>query len=209
MAEVLHDYPDSATAFAGYALSSIRLKNWDALDNAARERLERNPDDEQVVMIRAMAASSQGDFTKSLELLRTRISNPKASMGLLNNYAWDGLFVSPAPSDMIEIGQRAARLSDNKDFSILHTLAAVYAEIGRPAEARKLILEGMDEIGLDEPNEAAWYVFGRIAEQYGQTDAAVSAYKRTKQKEPGGVFDSNSTWALAERRARVMGAHIE
>ena len=209
MAEVLRDYPDSATAFAGYALASITLKSWDALENAARERLERNPDDEQVVMMRAVAASSRGDFAKSLELLRTRISNPKASMGLLNNYAWDGLFASPAPADMIEIGQRAARLSDNKDFSILHTLAAVYAEIGRPAEARKLILEAMDQLGLDEPNESAWYVFGRIAEQYGQTDAAVSAYKRTKQKEPGGVFDSNSTWALAERRAKVMGTSIE
>ena len=51
---------------------------------------------------------------------------------------WEG-----TPADMIEIGQRAARLSDNKAFSILHTLAAVYAEIGRPAEARKLIPEGI------------------------------------------------------------------
>jgi hypothetical protein len=52
-------------------------------------------------------------------------------------------------------------------------------------------------------------VFGRIAEQYGQTDAAVAAYQRTKPKHENEVYGSNSTWALAQRRAKAMGAKLE
>jgi hypothetical protein len=68
----------------------------------------------------------------------------------------------------------------------------------------------MDGMDLDEPNEPAWYIFGRIAEQYGQADAALAAYAHVKPKdseEP--PHSTNSTWALARHRAQVMGAHLE
>jgi tetratricopeptide (TPR) repeat protein len=209
MEEVLRFYPDSDTAFGGYSLAAVKLNNWGALEEAAQRRVERNPDDEMAVTMRAEAAARQGNVAKSLELLRARISNPKASMGVLNNYAWTGLFLSPVPADAVEIAQRAARLSDNKNFGIVHTLASVYADMGRLSEARKLILDVMDQSDLDEPNEAAWYVFGRIAEQYGQTETALAAYARTKYKNQENVAGSTSTWALAQHRARVMGAHLE
>ena len=209
MAGVLRAYPDSDRAFGGYQFAAGKLRNWEAVEDAARQRLERSPNDERAIVSQAAAASAQGNFAKSLELLRTQASNPKAQIDLLNNYAWNGLFVSPAPTDMVEIGQRAARLTDNKSFSVLHTLAAVYAEIGRPAEARKLILAAMDEIGLEEPDEVSWYVFGRIAEQYGQTDAALAAYRRVRPKEPEDPLATNSTWALAQRRAKLMGASLD
>jgi tetratricopeptide (TPR) repeat protein len=209
MQEVLRAYPDSATAFAGYALAALKLKNWDALESAARRRIERLPDDETAVLLLAEAACDRNDFAKALEILRAQVAKPKASMGVLNNYAWNGLFVSPLPGDVVEIAQRAARLTDNKNFGIVHTLASVYAEIGRVTEARKLILEMMDQIDLEEPNGPAWYVFGRIAEYYGQSDAALAAYRRTKEKEPPQRASTNSTWALAQLRARIMGAQLE
>jgi len=54
----------------------------------------------------------------------------------------------------------------------MHTLAAIYAEQGKTSEARELILKVMDLWALDEPNSEALFVFGRIAEQYGNVDAA-------------------------------------
>jgi len=209
MAEVLRFYPDSDAAFTGYTYAAINLKDWDAVNRAAKQRTERNPDDELVLMVEAEAAAKRGNVQESLDLLKPRISNPKAGMSLLNNYAWTGLFLSPVPADAVEIAQRAARLTENKSFGIVHTLAAVYADMGRLAEARKLILEVMDGSDLDEPNEAAWYVFGRIAEQYGQPEAALEAYRRTKPKKPEEFGASTSTWALAQHRAQVMGAHLE
>jgi tetratricopeptide (TPR) repeat protein len=209
MEGVLRAYPDSDRAFDGYQFAARKLRNWEALESAARQRLERSPDDERAIVSQAMAATAQGNFAKSLELLRTQISNPKAQIDLLNNYAWNGLFVSPAPSDMVDIGQRAAQLTNNRNFSVLHTLASVCAEIGRPAEARKLILAAMDRIDLEEPNEAAWYVFGRIAEQYGQMDAALAAYRRVKPKKPEDPLDNDSAWALARRRAKLMGVSLD
>ena len=179
-AGMLRAYPDSDMAYSGYCFAAFQLKGWKALEEASRNRAERNPDDEISLIVRSESAAEQGSFAKALQVLRTRISNPKASIGLLNNYAWDALYLDPVPGDAAEIAQRAARLTENKDFGVVHTLAAVYAEIGRPAEARKLILDVMDQTGLDEPNEAAWYVFGRIAEQYGQREAALTAYTRTK-----------------------------
>jgi tetratricopeptide (TPR) repeat protein len=187
----------------------MKLKNWDALESAARRRIERLPDDETAVLMLAEAACDRNDFAKALEILRAQVAKPKASMGVLNNYAWNGLFVSPLPGDVVDIAQRAARLTDNRNFGIVHTLASVYAEIGRVTEARKLILDMMDQIDLEEPNEPAWYVFGRIAEYYSQSDAALAAYRRTKEKEPSQRVTTNSTWALAERRARIMGAQLE
>ncbi len=206
---VLNAYPDSDTAFMFFSLAAIKMKNWQALDDAAKQRLDKIPDDDQAVLVLAQAACAQDNFQKALQLVKPRLSNPKASIAVLNNYAWNGLYVSPVPPDVVEIAQRAARLTENKSFAVVHTLAAVYAEIGRPAEARKLLLDVMDEVDMDEPNEAAWYVFGRIAEQYGQTEAALAAYARTREKQPSDNAAGDSTWALAQRRAKLMGVDLD
>jgi tetratricopeptide (TPR) repeat protein len=212
MEDVLHSYPDSDTAFVGYCYAALHLKNWDAVARAAQRRLEKIPHDEPALMMLGQSAGAQGNFTQALELIKPGISNPKAGVELLNDYAWNGLFVSPPPADMVEIAQRAARVSENKNFAVVHTLAAVYAEIGRPAEARKLMLDMIDQMGMDEPNEPAWYVFGRIAEQYGQTEAALAAYERTREKDVkdnDDPFSNISAWMLAQRRSKLIKASLE
>jgi len=82
-------------------------------------------------------------------------------------------------------------------------VAAVYAEIGKISEAREMILKAMDEWGLEEPNETCWYIFGRIAEQYGMTDAAMATYRRVERPD----FDweiPGSTYQLAARQLAAL-----
>jgi DNA-binding SARP family transcriptional activator len=62
----------------------------------------------------------------------------------------------------------------------------------------------MDELNLDEPNDDFWYAFGRIAEQYGERDAALTSYRKLKKPtEPLAV--PTSSWSLAQNRLKAMG----
>jgi hypothetical protein len=58
---------------------------------------------------------------------------------------------------------------------------------------------------LEEPDNAAWYVFGRIAEQYGERDAAIADYKRVDAP-PDPRNLSDSPYLLAQRRLKILGA---
>ena len=42
---------------------------------------------------------------------------------------------------------------DKDNPSILHTLACLYAETGKTKEAHDLLLRGMDDSNLDEPDD--------------------------------------------------------
>ena len=51
--------------------------------------------------------------------------------------------------------------------TLLHTAASLYAETGKSVEAREVLLQSIALRGDDEPHPNSWYVFGRIAENYG------------------------------------------
>jgi len=95
-------------------------------------------------------------------------------------------------------------LSHNASFNDMHTLACLYAQQGRTAEARDLLLKAMAVANLSEPNSEAWYALGSIYEQYGVTDAAIKAYRKVEKSE--GRIDPTSTWLLAQSRLKQLGA---
>ncbi len=204
-AQLLRASSDSVTAFHLYVWSCIHLKDWKALNLAANERMASFSRDQDAIAVLSDAADRQGKLEESLNILRAAIrENSNPGVGLLNNYAWNCLFMDKLPEDAIEISQRAVRMTENKQFGVLHTLSAVYAEVGRVGEARQLLVEGMGKEGMAEPDSAVWYVFGRIAEQYGRMDAAVKAYKRVEDDREGEPR-SNTTYNLAQRRLKIAG----
>jgi len=91
----------------------------------------------------------------------------------------------------------------NNNTSILHTLGCVYAEVGKTKEAREVLIQSMDELNLDEPDENYWYAFGRIAEQYGERDAALANYARVTKPKTA-VELPESTYQLAQIRLRAL-----
>ena len=95
-------------------------------------------------------------------------------------------------------------MGGKESTALLHTLAAVAAEIGREGEARTTLLERMKLEGADEPDDAEWYVFGRIAEQYGLGSDAETMYRKlSKPKDESAI--PVSSYALAQRRLKAMG----
>jgi hypothetical protein len=112
----------------------------------------------------------------------------------MNGYAWAALFTGKSvSSDDIEIARRGLGAADNRNFAIMHTLACLYAEVGKTKDARDLLVNALEVANVDEPSEPVWYGFGRIAEQYGEYGAVRDAYTRVesdeteKYNEPGSV----------------------
>jgi Tfp pilus assembly protein PilF len=119
----------------------------------------------------------------------------------LNSFAWDGLFLpGEIGQDSIEAAERANQMSQNANFSIMHTLACVYAHAGKAAQARELLLKAMEE-NFEEPTSPVWLAYGQIAEEYGEPDAARIMYARVDKEESE---SPESNYALAQRRLLAL-----
>ena len=120
-----------------------------------------------------------------------------------NNLAWNFLFTTGVTEKAIEYAQQASGAEGSRSSAALHTLATLYAEVGRSVQAREALLESLEIRGRDEPEAHDWYVLGRIAENYGEMETARDDYKRVTVPEdfPRG----GSTYLLAQKRLAVLG----
>jgi tetratricopeptide (TPR) repeat protein len=195
-------YPESAMAFLFQVNALSELGRYDALRQVAEERLERVPDDRYALGALVDWASKSGDVKAEQQYLRRIVDSGKATDSEFNRLAWNTLFEGGVTEKAIEDAQRASSLS-KKAPEVLHTLAALYAEMGKTAEARETILDAIDGAQADEPRPGDWYVFGRIAEQYGVRESAIAAYKRVEKPERGEP-KSTSAYMLARKRLRAL-----
>lgn len=206
-AELRQAYPDSITAFSlscGAFHANNDFASWEAL---AKDRLTRLPDDVDAIRSLAQLESARGDSRRSISQRARLVDIGKAEVGDFNNLAWQELFDGNVTSKGLEYGQQGSMLAKQQNAPLLHTMAAVYAETGKTTEAREMILKAMDQWGLEEPDSSSWYVFGRIAEQYGMLDDAVTAYKKVEKPD----FDwevPGSTYQLATRRLAVIASSV-
>ncbi len=83
-------------------------------------------------------------------------------------------------------------------------LAAVDAELGKEADARATLLQRMKGLGSPEPDDDEWYVFGRIAEQYGLTQEAATMYRKLARPR-NELMIASSSYGLAQKRLKAMG----
>ena len=192
--------PDSPMAFSMYCSALTAFGQPAEARRLAEARLEKMRNDPDALRVLSQASAQTGDFESAVDYLRQIIQRADASPSDYNNVAWNSLFIGKELDQAIENANTAVSLAGNP--STMHTLAAVYAESGNCLEARTKLLESMDLAGREVPSSVDWYVLGRIAENYGATDAAVAAYKRvTKPKRAR----SGSTWELTQRRMGALG----
>jgi tetratricopeptide (TPR) repeat protein len=161
------------------------------------------PDSLAAKRLSARLLAAKGDFDGALKELRSIAEDGRATTEDLNLFAWAALFVTSVPADAVEAAERANTLTQERNFAILHTLACVYAELGKPVEARNLLTKALETSHLAEPNSALWYGLGRLAELYGQPDAAVAIYKRVESPE-GETTDAFATYNLVQARIRQL-----
>jgi tetratricopeptide (TPR) repeat protein len=160
--------------------------------SASRERL----------LARNLAES--GRVAEALTVLRALDARGDARPSDHNSIAWYGLIAEEPPEALVGDAQAAAS-GDPPSRAGLHTLAAVLVELGRLREARQTMLRRFEVDGDGEPEPDDWYVLGRLAEEYGEIDAARAAFERTvKDDEHAG--DPTATRVLAQRRLDKLAA---
>lgn len=118
-----------------------------------------------------------------------KVEGAEDEAGDFNELAWMLLEQGRVDDRTLDYAQRAVCLSSYGNPSHLHTLASIYADLGKTDEA---------------PQSHDWYVFGRLAELYGLPDVARKYYKRVP---PSGSPEEEamSTHAPAPRRLAALG----
>jgi hypothetical protein len=202
-ARLLAAAPTSEHAYGLAVLAAARADRPDDLRRVAEARLERLPGDPLALRTLADVKRRNGDFDGEEELLGKLVDSGQAEAIDFNNLAWLALVRGRVDDKAIENAQRAATLSAYNSYSALHTLASLYAEMGRTAEAYRIILQALGTKLDESPTSVDWYIFGRLAESYGLPEAARRYYERV---EPGLTKpDPSSTYQLARKRLEALG----
>jgi transglutaminase-like putative cysteine protease/Flp pilus assembly protein TadD len=196
--------PGSERAESLHASALLFLNRWDEIHATAQRRLQRTPNDLWALHLLASEALHARDFDGAEQRFTQIVDTGNATASDFNELAWMRLELGQVDDKTVEYGQRAATLSSYGSSASLHTLASIYAEMGKTAEAYRLILQSVDARVGGAPTEDDWYVFGRLAEHYGLPDVARDYYKRVG---PPGSQDAEamSTHALAARRLAALG----
>ncbi len=194
---LLQAYPTSDVARVVLLAGCNQLKDWGTINQALQARLSKVPDDEATLRLQAQVYAVQGKFEEANAVLKRLLDSGRGGSNDMNSFAWNQLLAGKITPEGVEEAQRGA--SVDKGYAMVHTLASVYAENGNPQEARQLVLGIMDQYAMDEPDDGLWYVFGRVAEAYGQPQAALACYKRVQWKQKYAP-NPMTTYALTQKR---------
>lgn len=164
------------------------------------KRLEAKADDRVASRLLCSVAMETGELDLAERLMRKLIETAREdAAGLYNDVAWLGAFRAQVPETAIEDARRAVALSNERSRPALHTLAALYAQTGRPDEAMQVLRKAVDLAGRIDSDD--WYVIGRAAEEYGLVEEAKRAYRRVEAPEKPFALD---THVLAQRRLKAI-----
>jgi tetratricopeptide (TPR) repeat protein/transglutaminase-like putative cysteine protease len=202
--ELVKEVPESRSAFMTNVEALMGLKRYDEALALADARLKLLDDDADALQAKVQIEASRANYVAARGWIQKLIDQGKGNAGLLNSMAWFSLYTGKVDQADVATATKAAQMDQNSP-AILHTLACVYAETGKTKEAHDLLLRAMDELNLDEPDDDYWYAFGRIAEQYGERDVAISDYRKlAKPKDT--ILISTSSYRLAQNRTKAMAS---
>jgi transglutaminase-like putative cysteine protease len=195
--------PQAEEPFDMETLALRRLGRTAAIADLANRRLARLPADRRAALVLAQVAVEKGDLDDAERRFRDLASAPGAGAEELNSLAWLLLVRGHADEQALELAQRAAQQPKGKTHGVLHTLGALLAERGRTSEAYQVMMQAINAADEPVPEAVDWYVFGRMAEQYGLPEVARGLYARVEKPTGGEAF---STFHLAQARLAALGA---
>jgi tetratricopeptide (TPR) repeat protein len=202
--DLVTQFPESRRAFLENVWALIGLQRYDEAMALADQRLKLLENDVDALDAKMRIDTARGKYDDARAWGQKMVDQGKENAGLLNSIAWSALFTGKVSQADVATAIRATQMSKDNP-SILHTLACLYAETGQIKDAHDLLLRGMDDLNLEEPNDDYWYAFGRIAEQYGERDIAIADYRKLeKPKEEMAI--PTSTYLLAQMRLNALGA---
>ena len=183
MADAINDMKMLVARDPGNSVRQLQLANLYLQDERPRKAIEtlssildRDPTNVGVLRSRADAYLSVGEHQNAIDDYERAIKNADDDdldlPGILNNLAW---VLATSPNDdvrngkrSIELGERAAKLSQYKEAHILSTLAAGYAESG---DFEKAIEWSSKAVELGQAEEHA---------QTEQLQEELDSYKQSK-----------------------------
>jgi transglutaminase-like putative cysteine protease len=151
----------------------------------------------------ARALAQTGKVAEAQRIYRRAIDSSEAGelAAAYNEAAWAALFVEPRPSDMRELAQLAAELSERKSYTSVHTLASVLLDLGDVSAAQAAFQQLVDLDGTPQLLDSTRYVQAGLAEAYGLQDVARELYRSVKPRTDGAAL---SSYALAQRRLEAL-----
>ncbi len=197
---LLQAAPVDEVAFIHATYALRQLERPDEMAKRAEARLKLLPDDERALETLASVATMRGELAKAQEYRQRIVEAGKATAHTYNELAWNTLFLGKVDEAAVEDALKANSLTSYGNASYVHTLATIYAELGKGQEARQFLLKSLDLEGANTLEGYDWYVVGRIAESYGLLEEARSAYARAKSSKP----DINSVDSLASTRLKAL-----
>jgi len=196
--ELAKDYPDSKRLFLDRESALRGRGKYAEADTLAEDWLKREPGDVQALRAQMMSAVSAENYALARERAIRIIQMEKAESGDYNSQAWYSLFTGKTDASDVDAATKAAQLSKTS-ASTLHTLGCAYAEVGKTREAREVLIQAMDLLNLDGPDDNYSYAFGRIAERDGELQAAETYYNAVKKPALAEVIPGSS-YRLAQTR---------
>jgi tetratricopeptide (TPR) repeat protein len=201
--ELAKQNPESKRLFFDEEIALRGLHRFADADAVAQEMTKRLPDDIDVRRAFIFTAVAKEDYATAHTLGHKLMDEGKAEGSDMNGFAWAALFTGKVEQADLDAATKSSQLTQNNSPAVLHTLGCVYAEIGKTKEAREVLIQAMDLLGLDELESNYWYAFGRIAEQYGEMEAATSDYGHVK-KPPIPAQEPSSSYRLAQNRLAAL-----
>lgn len=205
---LMEDDPDSETLLnllaAAYTMSN-NVADWRTMLDA---RLAKKPGDVTLLRQKEHMLTIAGDYAGARATCKQVLESGKEKSNDYNSYAWSGLFDNTLSPEIVQAAQKANMMSQNKSFADLHTLASIYAAMGKTTEARQVLKQTMEAGNLSQPNSPVWYVLGVIYEQYGLRDAAIHAYQQVKGADftERKFVDPGSSYILAQMQLKKLEA---
>jgi tetratricopeptide (TPR) repeat protein/transglutaminase-like putative cysteine protease len=200
---LLKQEPESKLAFMENVQALLGLARYEDAMAQADERLKLLDNDADALRMKMEIESARGNYDAARAIGRKMVDQGKQDAEVFNEIAWFALFTGKVDDADIAAAIKATQLA-NDNPHILHTLACLYAETGKPKEARDLLLRSMDDLNLDAPDDDYWYAFGRIAEQYGERDIAIADYRKL-EKPKQNLALATSSYRLAQTRLKALG----
>jgi hypothetical protein len=190
-----HAYPGSQIARRLKLGALWRLRRYADYRAAVLGYLQQKPEDPGLLEDLSEAEDALGHLPEAQRLCERVIAAGAATARTYNQQAWRSLFIGTVRDQDLGYALRAVQIARN--VTHLHTLAAVYAELGRLEDARQMLSEVLAARVGERPIEIDYYLIGRLAEQFSLPDVAREAYGRVSAPQPD---YATSTYRLTQSR---------
>lgn len=190
--------PGSAESMRMRAVAYEESGRWQDAEKASRTWIAERPGDPAAKRALVRALNGQGRYADALEFLAPEVRDGTADASQLNSYAWQALRAGAVDAVAVKAAENASGQRQRRDFASSHTLACVYADQGRVADARRVLLQMLEEHPQIDPTDGEiWLIRGLVAESLGESGAATRSYRQIEKPESS---TADSVYAIAETR---------